>query len=64
MERNFISEFQETCFYVNLIQKEYGVCINIKDIDKKNEIMDYFYKDEKNKKSIEAWKNEWKVGIN
>lgn len=64
MEKNFISEFQKTYFYVDLKQKQYGVCINIKDIDKKDEIMNYFYNDEKNKKSIETWKNEWKVGKN
>lgn len=56
MEKNFISQYQSTCFYVNSSAKQYGVCINIKDIDRADEIMKYFYNDEMNKRSIEAWK--------
>lgn len=63
MENIFISLYQQTCFYVNLSTKQYGVCINIEDIDRKNEIMENFYNDEANKRTIEAWKNEWKEGV-
>lgn len=63
MEKNFISEYQATSFYVNLPAKQYGVCINIKDIDKADEIMSYFYNDEMNKRSIDAWKKEWQTEV-
>lgn len=39
MEKNFISRYQPTCFYVNMPEKQYGVCVNIKDIDKAEEII-------------------------
>ncbi len=61
MEKNFISEYQPTCFYVNMPAKQYGVCVNIKDIDKAEEIIKECL--EQNKASIEAWKQEWKVGV-
>ena len=61
MEKNFISKYQPTCFYVNLPAKQYGVCVNIKDIDKAEEIIKECL--EQNKASIEAWKQEWKVGV-
>lgn len=64
MRKDFISVVQATCFYVLLEKKQYGVCINIKDIDKKEEIMDHFYNDEMNKKNIEFWENEWAGGAN
>ena len=59
MENNFISEWQQTCFYVNLESKIYGVCINIKDIDKSEELIKEIL--ESNKDSIQAWKKEWKI---
>lgn len=61
MERNFISQYQTTGFYVNLESHTYGVCINIKDIDRKDEIIQQLL--EQNKQSIEAWKNEWEEGV-
>ena len=61
MEKNFISEYQPTCFYVNMPEKQYGVCVNIKDIDKAQEIIKECL--EQNRVSIEAWKQEWKVGV-
>ena len=61
MEKNFISEYQPTCFYVNMPDKQYGVYVNIKDIDKAEEIIKECL--EQNKVSIEAWKKEWKVGV-
>lgn len=60
MENNFISEWQQTCFYVNLESKIYWVCINIKDIDKSEELTKEIL--ESNKDSIQAWKKEWGVG--
>ena len=62
MEKSFISLYQETGFYVIIPQKQYGVCVNIKDIDKADEIIRECL--EQNKKCIEAWKKEWKVGAN
>ena len=61
MEKNFISQYQATCFYVNLPAKQYGVCVNIKDIDKADEIIREFLED--NKECIEAWKRQWKEGV-
>lgn len=61
MEKNFISQWQATGFYVNLTSKQYGVCINIKDIDRKDEIIQQIL--EKNKESIKAWKKEWEEGV-
>ena len=39
MEKNYISEWQQTHFYVDLVNRTYGVVINIKDIDKKNRML-------------------------
>ena len=61
MEKNFISEYQATCFYVNIPSKQYGVCINIKDIDRAGEITRECL--EENKESIKAWKKEWEEGV-
>lgn len=61
MEFNYISELKTTCFYVDLENKTYGVYINIKDIDRAQEIINRAK--EKYKEQIEAWKNEWKEGI-
>ena len=44
MENNFISLYQQTCFYVDLSAKQYGVCINVKDIDRKHEYTEMFRK--------------------
>lgn len=61
MEKNYISEYEQTHFYVSLINKTYGVCINIKDLDRAEEIIQYFK--ETRKEQIEAWKQEWKEGV-
>ena len=61
MEKNYISEHIETCFYIDWTNKTYGVCINIKDLEKAEEIIQYFRKDRK--MQIEAWKQEWKEGV-
>lgn len=57
MEKNFISENNQTHFYVDLVNKTYGVCINIKDLSKKDEIINEIL--ESNKETIESWKKEW-----
>ncbi len=62
MEKNFISLYQATGFYVNLPSKQYGVCINMKDIDRAEEIIKECL--EENKESIIVWKKEWKEGAN
>lgn len=59
MEKNFISESQKTYFYVDLVNKTYGVYINIKDLVRKDEIINKMR--ESNKETIEAWKKEWCV---
>lgn len=61
MEKNSISKIMKTCFYVNIETKEYGVIINIKDIGEAEKIIQHFRT--ANKEQIEAWKNEWKVGV-
>lgn len=63
MEKNYISETQGTYFYVDIVEKKYGVVININDIDRVDEIIKHFYNDERNKQSIEAWKREWEEGV-
>ena len=57
MEKNYISEIEDTHFFIKITKKIYGVCINIRDLDRAEEIIDYF----KNarKEQIEAWKREW-----
>lgn len=61
MEKNYISEYEQTHFYVNIVKKLYGVCINIKDLAKKDEIIQHFKISRK--EQIEAWKTEWKGGV-
>ena len=61
MEKNFISQYQATSFYVNIPAKQYGVCINIRDIEKADEIIKEIL--EENKETIESWKKEWEVGV-
>ncbi len=57
MEENYISEIEDTHFFVKITRKTYGVCINIKDLDRAEEIINYFK--ETRKGQIEAWKKEW-----
>ncbi len=61
MEENYISEYMETCFYIDHVNKKYGVCINVKDLDRAEEIKRYFKETEKER--IKAWKQEWKEGV-
>jgi len=61
MEKNYISKHQSTCFYIIFDEKKYGVCINIKDIDRAEEIIKNIIKE--NKKCIEALKKEWKEEV-
>lgn len=57
MEKNYISEIEDTHFFVKIASKIYGVCINIKDLDRAEEIINYFK--ETRKEQIKAWKKEW-----
>lgn len=57
MEKNYISQIEETHFYVDLVNKTYGVCINEKDIDSKDEIIAHFKITRK--EQIKAWLEEW-----
>lgn len=57
-EYNYISEFEETHFYMTLATKpiKYGVCINIKDVTVSEEIINKFKKQEKVR--LEAWRTD------
>ena len=57
MEKNYISEIEDTHFFIKITRKTYGVCINIKDLDRAEEIINYFK--ETRKEQIEAWQKEW-----
>lgn len=61
MEKNYISEYKQTHFYVNITKKIYGVCINIKDLEKKEEIINHFLTTRK--EQINSWLQSWKVGV-
>ena len=61
MEKNYITENQETYFYVDAVLKEYGVCVNNKYKEEAEEIIKECL--EQNRRMIEAWKQEWKVGV-
>ncbi len=61
MEKNYISEYIETCFYIDHANKKYGVCINVKDLDRAEEIKRYFKETEKER--IKAWQHLWKEGV-
>lgn len=56
MEKNYISEIEDTHFFIKITKKIYGVCINIRDLDRAEEIIDYFKNTRK--EQIEAWKRE------
>ena len=57
MEKNYISEIEDTHFFIKITRNTYGVCINIKDLDRAEEIINYFKTTRK--EQIEAWKREW-----
>lgn len=57
MEKNYISEIEDTHFFIKITKKIYGVCINRRDLDRAEEIIDYFKNTRK--EQIEAWKREW-----
>lgn len=61
MEKNYIGWTGNTHFYIDLINKEYGVRINPKDKYRADEIIEYFKKEKK--KQIEAWQKMWKEGV-
>ena len=57
-EYNYISRHEDTHFYMSIATKpiKYGVCINIKDIDKMDHIIKEFMKSEKPR--LEAWRKD------
>ena len=59
MEKNYISKIKDTHFYVNMEDKKYGVCININDIERQDEILKHFYNDKETKETINAWRKTW-----
>jgi len=60
MEENYISERIETCFYIDNVNKKYGACINVKDLDRAEEIKQRFK--EQKKEQIKAWQQMWEGG--
>lgn len=57
-EYNYISKIEQTHFYMTFASKplKYGVCINIKDLDKSKEIIEKFKIEEKPR--LEAWRKD------
>lgn len=57
-EVNQIIDYTDTHFYINIAHNpiQYGVRVNIKDIDQMQEIIDQFKKERK--EQIEAWNEE------
>lgn len=58
MNKNYVSQIEPTHFYVNIVRKLYGVCINSKDLSEKDKIIQYFEKTRK--QQIEAWEKQWR----
>lgn len=61
MEKNYINWQGNSCYYVDLINKEYGVRISVKDTPKANEIIKSFRN--KRKQQINYLKQEWAGGV-
>lgn len=57
-EKNIVQDYSDTFFYTTLLCNpiRYGVAVNIKDIDKKQEIIEKIKRDRK--EQIEAWNEE------
>lgn len=57
-EKNVIQDYSDTFFYLTIACNpiRYGVAVNIKDIDKMQEIIDEFK--QRKKEQIEAWNEE------
>lgn len=57
-EKNTIQDYSDTFFYLTIACNpiRYGVAVNIKDIDKMQEIIDEFKQERK--EQIEAWNEE------
>lgn len=60
MKKNQISAIMQTCFYVNIEAKQYGVIININDVERAEEIIQYFRTTRR--EQIDAWQKEWSGG--
>lgn len=61
MEKNQISAIMQICFYVNIEAKQYGVIININDVERAEEIIQYFRTTRR--EQIDAWQKEWSGGV-
>lgn len=57
-QNNYISEIEDTHFYMTLTTKpmKYGVCINIKDVAEAEKIIGEFMEQEKPR--LEAWRKD------
>lgn len=57
-QNNYISEIEDTHFYLSLTTKpmKYGVCINIKDVAEAEKIIGEFMEQEKPR--LEAWRKD------
>lgn len=61
MEKNYIGWAGSTHFYIDLINKEYGVKVSPKDEKRADEIIEYFKR--KRKKQIDSWIKLWEEGV-
>lgn len=61
MEKNYIGWAGSTHFYIDLINKEYGVKVSPKDEKRADEIIEYFKRERK--KQIDSWIKLWGEGV-
>ena len=61
MEKNYINWLGTTHFYINLVNKEYGVRVSVEDTPKANKIIRKILKDKQ--EQINNWLKEWKEGV-
>ncbi len=58
MEKNYINYSGKTHFYINLIDKEYGVRVSVEDTPKASKIIKEILEDRK--EQINIWLDDWK----
>ena len=61
MEKNYINCKEDTCLYIDLDNKTYGVRVSEKDSNKSKEVILEVLKS--NQDTINAWKRYWKEGV-
>ena len=61
MEKNYINWLGTTHFYIDLVNKKYGVIVSVEDTSKANKIIRKILNDRK--EQINNWLKEWKEGV-